>query len=163
MTASMPQNSIGVFAIETSHLGKIDWDSSSELFLPAGLPGFENERRMVPVEIPAHRPLVFLQSVERPDICFVSLPVMTICPGYELRLSEDDRGALLFDKAATPEIGADVLCLALLLPAAGTVKVNLGAPIVINLHNSRCIQSLSPEAPAGYYTLNDVGAWETVC
>jgi flagellar assembly factor FliW len=39
-----------------------------------------------------------------------------------------------------------VLCLALLFPSGGTVEANLDAPVVINLHNSRCLQALSPDA-----------------
>jgi flagellar assembly factor FliW len=151
------------FAIDTPHLGKITWDSCSELFLPVGLPGFENETRLIPVEVPAYRPLVFLQSAEHPGVCFVSLPVLTICPGFELHLTEDDRANLLLDAAAQPAIGADILCLAILLPSGGGAEANLGAPVVINLHNSRCIQSLSPQAVFGYYRLNDSGAWEAVC
>jgi flagellar assembly factor FliW len=146
----------------SSHLGEIEWEPECELFLPAGLPGFEAERRMLPLEIPAQRPLVFLQSLERPDVCFVLLPVRTIDPDYQLQLSEDDRLMLLLDADRKPEIGADVLCLSLLLPAEGTVQVNLDAPIVINLHNSRCTQALSAERAAGYRRLVD-GGWERVC
>jgi flagellar assembly factor FliW len=146
----------------SSHLGEIDWEPECELFLPAGLPGFEAERRMMPLEIPAQRPLVFLQSLENPDVCFVSLPVRTIDPQYQLRLSEDDRAALLLDPARPPEIGADVLCLVLLLPGAGSVQVNLDAPIVVNLHNSRCIQAFSTERAAGYFKLGD-DHWEPLC
>ncbi|HZL57380.1 MAG TPA: flagellar assembly protein FliW [Bryobacteraceae bacterium] len=149
--------------IQTPHFGQIGWDRTAELFLPGGLPGFEDERRMIPVEIPAHRPLVFLQSIERPDVCFVSLPVRTVLPGYELHLTEDDRAALGLDETRDPEIGTDVLCLALLLPHGGSVEVNLDAPIVINLHNSRCVQSISPSTLSGYYRLNHGGAWEAAC
>ncbi len=147
---------------QTSHLGEIECEPECELFLPAGLPGFEAERRMMPLEIPAQRPLVYLQSLEHPEVCFVTLPVRTIDPQYQLRLSEDDRAALLLDPVRQPEIGADVLCLILLLPASGTVQVNLDAPIVVNLHNSRCIQSFSTERAAGYFRLGD-DHWEPVC
>lgn len=153
----------GPALMNTPHLGEISWDAESELFLPSGLPGFENERHMIPVEIPVHRPLVFLQSTERVGVCFVSLPVMAICPDFKLQLNEDERVSLLLPEAGEPEIGADVLCLAILYPSGRTVEANLDAPIVINLHNSRCLQAVSPEAMRGYYRLSDAGTWETVC
>lgn len=163
MTLSPQLENTSVEVMDTPHLGKLSWDSASELFLPVGLPGFENERRMIPVEIPAHRPLVFLQSAERSGVCFVSLPVLTIYPEFRLNLSEDDCAALLIDEKLNPGLGTDVLCLALLIPAGRTVEANLDAPIVINLHNSRCVQSIAPEASGAYYRLNDTAVWERVC
>jgi flagellar assembly factor FliW len=159
----MSSVSAGLSVVKTPHLGEISWEAGSELFLPSGLPGFENERHMIPVEIPAHRPLVFLQSTERSGVCFVSLPVMTICPDFKLHLTEDERASLMLQDTCDPEIGADVLCLALLFPSGGTVEANLDAPIVINLHNSRCLQALSPDAERGYYKLSDAGIWENLC
>ncbi|MES1260962.1 MAG: flagellar assembly protein FliW [Acidobacteriota bacterium] len=149
--------------MRSAHLGNIEWSPGCELYLPAGLPGFEEERRMIPVEVPAQRPLVFLQSLDAPDICFVSLPVRTIFPDYLLRLSDDDRLTLLFEPDRELAIGADVLCLALLVPFENTVQANVDAPVVINLHNRRCLQSLSSEHAAGYFRLADGGVWEPVC
>jgi flagellar assembly factor FliW len=117
---------------------------------------------MVAVEVPAQRPLVFLQSAERPEVCFVSLPVRTVRPDFELTLSEDDRFALRLDEGAHAEIGIDLLCLALLIPAAGGIETNLGAPVVVNLANLRCIQAQGSMAVGGRYRLGD-GSWEPIC
>jgi flagellar assembly factor FliW len=149
--------------VQSTHLGDIDWSPGCEIFLPAGLPGFEDERRMIPVEVPQQRPLVFLQSLETPSTCFVSLPVRTIFPAYQLSLSEDDRAALRCDGDRELSIGADVLCLVLLVPFEDTVQANLDAPVVINLHNRRCIQSLPTEPKAGRFRLVDGGRWEPIC
>ena len=62
-----------------------------------------------------------------------------------------------------PALGRDVLCLALLVPSGNTVKANLDAPIVINLHNGRGIQAVSPVAVAGSYRLAENGDWEALC
>jgi flagellar assembly factor FliW len=147
----------------SKHLGEIEWDRDSELVLPAGLPGFEDQRRMVAVEIPAQRPLVFLQSAEKPEVCFVSLPVRTIRPDYELALNEEDRTALEIGAESRPEIGADLLCLALLFPSSGGLEANLGAPVIINLHNLRCVQSQGSESAPCHFRLGGEGRWEQVC
>ena len=152
----------GTRVLISEHLGEVEWDPASELLLPGGLPGFEDERRMVAVEVPAQRPLVFLQSVEKPEICFVSLPVRTIQPDYEIVLSEDDKAALRIADDARPEIGADLLCLALLFPSEGRLEANLGAPVVVNLHNLRCVQSQTESAPC-HYRLGAEGRWEPAC
>jgi flagellar assembly factor FliW len=155
-------------AVMSPYLGEIHWNAGCELEFPAGLPGFEQHRRMVPVEIPSQRPLIYLQSAERAEVCFLTLPVLAVHPGFELRLSEDDRAALellpsgLADHE-TPALGTDVLCLALLVPSGNTVRTNLDAPIVINLHNGRGIQAVASAAAAGSYRLSDHGGWEPVC
>jgi flagellar assembly factor FliW len=150
------------------YLGEIHWETECELQFPGGLPGFEQHRRMVPVEIPSQRPLIYLQSAEQPAICFLTLPVLTVYSGFDLRLSEDDLSLLEFDpckasNAELPSLGTDVLCLALLFPSGPTVKTNLDAPIVINLHNSRGIQAVSTAPAAGSYRLAENGVWEPLC
>lgn len=152
-----------VSVLRTSHLGDVEYDASSEILLPAGLPGFEDERRMIPVEIPAQRPLVFLQSVVNPEVCFVALPVRTVEPGYELVLCEEDKAALQLDCGANPVIEEDVLCLVLLIPESGTVRANLDAPIVINLRNSRCMQAFHIGRPFGSHRIGANGGWEPAC
>jgi len=118
---------------------------------------------MLAVEVPAQRPLVYLQSVEKPGVCFVSLPVRTIQPDFEVALSEEDRAALRIADDLQPRIGDDILCLALLFPADGELEANLGAPIVINLHNLRCVQSQGSENEPRHYRLGVDGRWEPVC
>jgi flagellar assembly factor FliW len=150
------------------YLGEISWEEGCELQFPTGFPGFEQQRCMVPVEIPSQRPLIYLQSPEQPRVCFVTLPVLTIDPSFELRLSDDDRSLLEFDQldlpaSQDPAIGRDVLCLALLVPFGCTVQTNLDAPIVINLHNGRGVQAVSIPGATGSFRLSRNGDWEVVC
>ncbi len=154
--------------ITSRWLGEIHWGLGCELEFPAGLPGFEQETRIIPVEIPLQRPLIYLQSARQPDICFLALPVLAVCPEFELQLSDDDRSLLEFDSAADqtktfPALGTDVFCLALLTPWKHSVQTNLDAPIVINLHNRRGIQAVSPSCVAGSCRLGEDGTWEAVC
>lgn len=144
-------------------LGDIEYIPGTELFFPGGLPGFETERRMLPVEIPSQRPLVYLQSMECPEICFASLPVFVIDSGFRLDLSEEERAALELPENADPSIGVDVLCLALLIPCGDAVRVNLNAPVVVNLHNARALQCVSARDKAGHFRLEQNGRWERQC
>jgi flagellar assembly factor FliW len=150
--------------IRSPWIGEIEWEPSNEIFFPNGLPGYEREHKLIPVEVPAQRPLVYLQSVENPGVCFLCLPVLGIDPGFELRLSEDERTALAMPEDLSPALGADVLCLAFLIPSGSTVKTNLAAPIVINLHNSRgvqCVDSADREAACrATFRLCETGKWE---
>jgi flagellar assembly factor FliW len=146
--------------VESPWLGEIRWGAGEELYFPAGLPGFERHQRMVPVEIPSQRPLVYLQSAEDARVCFVAMPVRAVWAGFELRLAEEDGATLELEGAAA--IGTDVLCLALLTPWERSVQTNLDAPIVINLHNGRGVQAIAPAGTAGLFRLSDTG-WEAAC
>ncbi len=149
--------------IDSPYLGTLSWEPRNELIFAAGLPGFERERRMLPVEIPAHRPLVYLQSLDRAEVCFLLLPVFTVEPHFELALADEERSFLLLDEVAAPVIGEDVLCLALLVPAGATVETNLDAVIVVNLGNCRCVQTVSSGGAPRLRRLSAAGRWEPVC
>jgi flagellar assembly factor FliW len=149
--------------IHSPWLGEIEWNPGCELLFPGGLPGFETERRMIPVEIPAQRPLVYLQSLAHDNVCFLALPVLAINPDFQLRLPEEEKAAILLPEDCEPVIGADVLCLGLLVPSEHTVKVNLNAPIVINLHNSMGVQCVSTGEHPGSFRLEENGRWEMAC
>ncbi len=142
---------------------RLQSDPGAELIFPAGIPGFEDERRMLPVEIPSQRPLIYLQSLANPEICFAALPVFVIDPGFRLSLSEEERCALQLPEDCEPVIGADVLCLALLMSGGDGVRVNLNAPVVINLHNSRGVQSIAAANATAYFRLEENGRWEPRC
>ncbi|HWF09700.1 MAG TPA: flagellar assembly protein FliW [Bryobacteraceae bacterium] len=144
-------------------LGEIRLHPDCEIFFPAGLPGFEDERRIAPVEIPAQRPLVYLQSVESERVCFVALPVYVIDRGFRLEIPEEERALLLLPEGRDPIIGEDVLCVLLLMPSGDSVQVNLNSPVVINLHNKRGAQIVRPGAPPAGYRLSADNGWTRLC
>lgn len=159
MTAAMPQSCV----LRSTSLGELEWDAESELWFPQGLPGFERLSRIVPIEIPAQRPLVYLHSATDASICFMALPLHSIAPGLQVELLPDDYRALDLDPAIEPVAGEDILCLALLGPTeCGVIQTNLSSPVVINLHNHRAHQ-LTPETGPDYWRLDDSGTWEAVC
>jgi len=149
--------------IHSPWLGDVESDPQCELLFPAGLPGFEDQTRMMPIEIPAQRPLVYLQSVERAEICFVALPVYVIDPAFQLRISDEDRSILELPEDCDPVIGADVLCLALLMPSGHSVQANTNAAIVINLHNRRGVQCVPPDGLSSRFRLLGDSGWTALC
>lgn len=149
--------------IHSPWLGDVEADPQCELLFPAGLPGFEDQTRMLPVEIPAQRPLVYLQSVERAEICFVALPVYVVDPAFQLRVSDEERSILQLPDDCDPVIGSDVLCLVLLRPSGHSVEANLNASIVINLHNRRGVQCVPADGRSSQFRLLDDSGWKVLC
>lgn len=133
---------------ETQKFGRISYEEGSEIHFPAGLPGFEERRRFLAVQLPDKHPLVFLQSLEDPGLCFVTLPVLAVDPKYRLRLNGEDLDRLGFGGGRPPRIGPDVLCLAVLSIRATGPTANLLAPVVVNVATLKAVQAVM--ADSGY-------------
>lgn len=132
--------------LKTTNFGSISLIPESLFEFPHGLPGFEIRRKFLPVQDPRTAPIVFLQSVEEPSLCFTTLPIWVIDPRYQLRVLEQDLEALGFPPDFQPHIGKDVLCLAVLSLRHTGTTANLLAPVVVNLTNYRAVQAVSPES-----------------
>jgi flagellar assembly factor FliW len=133
---------------ETRYFGPVDYDEESVLVFPDGIPAFEQEKRFLALRQPINEPLVFLQSLANPDVCFATLPALSACPHYRLRMAPEDLDALGLETGRQPAIGPDVLCLTILsFEENAAPTVNLLAPIVVNirtLHGRQAIQTDSP-------------------
>jgi flagellar assembly factor FliW len=133
---------------ETRYFGPVEYKEESVMVFPDGIPAFEHEKRFLAMRQPISEPLVFLQSVANPSVCFATLPAAAACPGYKLRMAPEDLRALGLEKSRQPAIGSDVLCLAILsLEEHAPPTVNLLAPIVINLNTLRGRQAIQTDSP----------------
>ena len=134
----------------TAHLGLITVDESSTIEFPEGLPGFEDCRRFVPLQHPAYGGLIFLQSLERAELCFMAMPVQSVRPDYELSMSGEDLALLGFGEEEHPALGIDVLALAILSLAEGQMPTaNLLSPVVIHCRTRRAVQAIRPDRRYG--------------
>lgn len=134
--------------IETAHFGKLEYGEESVVHFPDGLPAFEHRRRFLLIERASSAPLLLLQSLEDPDLCFVTLPVDRIVPGYRLSMSADDCHTLGLDPDAPLHIGQNVICLAILtLGQQCPTTANLLSPVVIEPVSRRAVQAIQIESP----------------
>jgi flagellar assembly factor FliW len=132
---------------ETRYFGPVDYDEKSVIAFPDGIPAFEHEKRFLALRQPISEPLVFLQSLTNPNLCFATLPAPAACPGYRLRMTSEDVRALGLEKGRQPAIGRDVLCLTILsLEENASPTVNLLAPIVININTLRGRQAIQTDS-----------------
>lgn len=132
--------------LETTNFGPIAFEQESVLEFPRGLPGFEDCRRFVAVQIPQTAPLVFLQSLEQSSLCFTTMPVQSVDPNYHLRVVPEDLALVELPTERQPRIGPDVLCLAVLSLRESGPTANLLAPLVVNLANRIAVQAVAPES-----------------
>jgi flagellar assembly factor FliW len=131
----------------TKHFGIIEFEGDAGFEFPCGLPGFEQERRFLPIEQPGTKPIVFLQSLTRPELCFMTLPVPVVEPSYQLAVAPEDLRILSLPEDRQPEIGSGVLCLAIISVAEDRPPTaNLLAPIVVNLKTRQAVQAIQVES-----------------
>ncbi|MCW5979872.1 MAG: flagellar assembly protein FliW [Bryobacteraceae bacterium] len=134
-------------ACQTQHFGVIEYLPDQVVTFPVGLPAFEDERQFVLIEQSATIPVIFLQSLARPDLAFITLPMAVVEPSYRLSVSPEDLELLQLPPdipATSPE---NVLCLAIVtVPEAGPPTANLMAPVVI-CRESRCaVQAIQSDS-----------------
>jgi hypothetical protein len=77
-----------VRTFHSSHFGEIPCEPESAIHFPAGIPGFEHLRRFTILGDPGHPELVFLQSLESAELCFLVAPVNLLRPDYQLQIEE---------------------------------------------------------------------------
>ncbi|MBZ5621882.1 MAG: flagellar assembly protein FliW [Acidobacteriia bacterium] len=131
---------------ETNNFGRISYDPGAAIEFPCGLPGFDDRRRFVALQFEDTAPLTFLQSLERPDLCFITMPVLAVDPQYRLEVSGEDLGHLELPPNPQPRIGEEVLCLTVLSIGESGPTANLLAPVVVNLRNLKAVQAVAPES-----------------
>ena len=121
----------------TKYFGTLAYSDESVYEFPLGLPAFENERQFVLIESAPHAPLVFLQSLADPALCFLAFPILTIDRDYRLEMAREDLEALGLDPERQPALGTEVLVLTLIsLHDEFSATANLMAPVVVNLADS---------------------------
>ncbi|HTS66642.1 MAG TPA: flagellar assembly protein FliW [Candidatus Acidoferrales bacterium] len=131
--------------METKNLGKISFEPESELEFPRGLPGFDARKRFVAVRFVESDPLLYLQSLEDPGLCFITMPILAVDPHYRLRVAGEDLQELGLSSNRQPRIGEDVMALTVVSIHETGPTANLLAPVVVNLRNRRAVQAVTQE------------------
>lgn len=134
--------------IETKNFGTVHYELGTELVFPRGLPGFEQRRKFLALHFADTDPLVYLQSVEAGELCFVTLPVLAVDREFRLHVESEDRELVGLPLSGALQIGDDVLCVAVLSIREDGPTANLLAPIVVNLRNRQAVQAVA--AQSGY-------------
>ena len=148
----------------TKSHGEIEYSEDVVMRFSEGLFGFEAETRFLPIEVPGLHPLLFLQSVERQGLCFVTLPILVIDPAYKLTLSPADLKLAGLPAGRQPLIGEDVLCLSILtLHKDAPATANLIAPLVMNLRTRQAVQAIVCEGEYSHQHVFPASSPEAVC
>ena len=76
--------------VQTKFFGSLEYSPSSLFLFPGGLPGFEEQREFVFLNLPERDPLIFMQSLSTRNLCFVLLPILVVDPQYRLDFTPEE-------------------------------------------------------------------------
>jgi len=129
--------------LQTRYFDQLHYGDGDPFRFAAGIPGFEDHTAFLLIQQPKTKPLVFLQSLHDPAVCFVALPARVADPEYRLELSVEEAAALDLPEAEMTQDSPDLLSLVLLTFVENADPVvNLMSPIVLNLRARRGIQAI---------------------
>jgi flagellar assembly factor FliW len=113
---------------------------------PAGLPAFEERRKFVLIQLPKTHPLLFLQSLDEPNVCFPVLRALAVDPHYRFQLAKEDLRRLDLPVSRQPRVGEDIECLAVVALRKDGATANLLAPVIINLRKMQAVQAVAGDS-----------------
>ncbi len=129
--------------LATVYFNELEYSEEAVFEFAAGIPGFEDQTAFLFIEQAQTQPLVYMQSLKDPGLCFLALPVFTVDANYRLTLSPEDAAALDLPPGETPEIGKQIGCIVLITVSEGTdPTVNLMSPVVLSLNTRKGIQAI---------------------
>jgi flagellar assembly factor FliW len=141
--------------LETRHLGTVEYQPNNIIHFPEGLPAFEEEHEFVQITgRPEIEPLVCLQSVRTPELAFFAAPVRALDPNYSLALELEHCQTIGWDQERMPEIGSDIVCVAI-LTLSEHPTANLLSPVVIHPGTRRACQVI--QAGTAYSCRHPIG------
>ena len=114
--------------LATRNFGVIVIEEEKVLSFPQGLFGFADAQRFCLIHKPEALPFHWLQSVDRPELCWVVLPLLFVRPDYRLALTAADRAGVNLGAQEDPLL----LTVVVVADDPAQTTVNLLAPLVIN-------------------------------
>ena len=134
---------------DTQQFGSVQYALEDAIEFPLGLPGFEQEHSFLLIAPSTAKPLVFLQSLGRSELCFVTLPLEVVDPNYQLAVSVEDWKVLSLAGQNPTAVGREdraddirIQCLAIISLTESRPTANLLAPLVINLMARSGVQAI---------------------
>ena len=125
-------------------LGPLEIRADTLITFAAGLPGFAHLRAFALVET-QRNDLVWLQSVDAPELTFLLADPFTLVPGFEVDIPASDLAAM----GAGEQQDALLLLAVVQLDGGEPTAANLQSPIIIDRDRRRGRQVVLPDSRYG--------------
>lgn len=122
--------------ISTVRFGTVEIDENKILFFHGGLPGLEEYKEFVILQISESYPVVWMQSTEEGSVCLPVIDSFLAVPDYTFNISDGDVTEL---ELSGPE-NLLVLSVVVIPEEIEGMTTNLAAPIIINMESGHAKQ-----------------------
>jgi flagellar assembly factor FliW len=116
-----------VMKIETKFFGEIEVEERQVIYFKYGIPGLEDYKKYIMLDIEGKEDLKCIQSIEEKDVCLLSIDPWKYFEGYEINLSDEEIEDL---EVSDPE---SVVVYNVVTVRGDRITANLVAPIIINV------------------------------
>lgn len=122
--------------IATARFGTIEVSDNKVLTFKDGLPGLEEYKEFVVLQVSESYPVVWMQSTQDQAICLPTIDSFMAVPEYAFNISDEDVNELELDG---PE-NLLVLSVVVIPEEIEGMTMNLAAPIIINMASGQAKQ-----------------------
>ena len=118
--------------ILTRDFGKVNIDEDKIIEFPDGIPGFKDEQEFVLLPLDEDSLFVIMQSVNTPELAFITIEPRNIIKDYEFVISEKTEELLQIEGIE------DIILLNIvnIKDKLQDMTINLAAPLVININKN---------------------------
>lgn len=125
--------------IVTRDFGEVEIDESTIITIPGGIIGFENDKRFTLLSPLGEDTFpMWLQSVDRVDLCFVVYDPWQIYPDYKFEIDDEMQAEL----KVTESDSFRLLAVAIVPDDYKKTTINLRCPIIVNTSNNMAGQTI---------------------
>lgn len=100
---------------------------------PEGILGFEQIKEYIFILNGKVKPFLFMQAMDKPDLCFVSVETFLVCPEFHITLPDSCVSALELESPSD----ALILSLVTVRQRVEEITANLMSPVVINMKRKK--------------------------
>lgn len=133
--------------IQTDFYGEVEYEKGDLVTITDGLFGFPNLKHYLPLCLSEEDDsMILLQSTERPEVAFVVINPLYLCPDYSPVLTPEELSCL--DVSESGELSYYVICVIRENYLENTV--NLKCPLAVNPQTRKGIQIILEGSSYGY-------------
>lgn len=114
--------------IQTKYLGTVAIEEKNMIHFPSGIPGFNEEKQFILLDIPGNPVFQFLQSVQTEELAFIVTDPYHFYNDYTIELDDPTLNTLKI----TSKEEVFVMSIVTLKDPFDNSTINLKAPLIIN-------------------------------